>query len=102
MNLLEAAEHLRTRIPDDSYLDDKDREAIAVVEAVRLERPATASAPTYEHDVRNMAREQWSEEGTLEIDDNAVISDGDDNGAYVQAWVWVSFAGTQLDKEIES
>ena len=23
----------------------------------------------------------------------------EDNGAYVQAWVWVDFSGTQLDKE---
>lgn len=28
-------------------------------------------------------------EGTLEIDDPAVISEGDDNGAYVMAWLWV-------------
>mgnify|MGYP006899559944 CR=1 FL=1 len=31
--------------------------------------------------------------------DTAMVSEGDDNGAYVRAWVWVSFAGTDLDKE---
>jgi len=35
----------------------------------------------------------------LEIDDNAVISEGDDNGCFVQAWMWVSFHDTSLDKE---
>lgn len=36
----------------------------------------------------------------LEIDlPTAVVSEGDDNGAYVKAWVWVSFAGTEFDKE---
>jgi hypothetical protein len=28
-------------------------------------------------------------DGELEIDSNAVVSRGDDDGAYVQAWVWV-------------
>jgi len=49
-----------------------------------------------------MAHEQHhtdSKEGELEIDDNAKLSEGDDNGTYVQAWVWVSFADTELDKE---
>jgi len=37
-------------------------------------------------------------DGELEIDDNAVVSHGEDNGAYVQAWVWVGFGGTRFDK----
>lgn len=42
-------------------------------------------------------------EGELEIDLlTVVVSEGDDNGAYVQAWVWVSFAGTEFDKEKEA
>lgn len=36
---------------------------------------------------------------TCEIDTDAEINESADNGAYVQAWVWVSFAGTELDKE---
>lgn len=35
----------------------------------------------------------------LQIDEDALVSEGDDNGAYVQAWVWVSFEGTPFDKE---
>lgn len=38
-------------------------------------------------------------DGDIQVDDNAVISHGEDNGAYVQAWVWVTFDGTRLDKE---
>jgi len=40
-------------------------------------------------------------EGDLEIDDNAVVSWGCDNGAYVQAWLWLSFEGTALDEDAE-
>jgi len=46
-----------------------------------------------------MARDEYEREGEIEIDDNAKLSEGDDNGAYVQAWVWVSFVDTEFDKE---
>jgi hypothetical protein len=41
-----------------------------------------------------LAQEQFQDEGHIEIDDNAEVSyvspaKGGDNGAYVQAWVWV-------------
>lgn len=29
-------------------------------------------------------------DGELEIDDGAPVSTGDDDGAYVQCWVWVA------------
>lgn len=35
------------------------------------------------------AAREHQREGTLEIDDGAVVSRGSDPGAYVQAWVWV-------------
>lgn len=35
-------------------------------------------------------------------DAHVMVSEGDDNGAYVRAWVWVSFAGTSLDKDEEN
>ena len=46
-----------------------------------------------------MARDEYQRDGEVEVDDNAKLSEGDDNGTYVQAWVWVSFAETELDKE---
>jgi hypothetical protein len=33
--------------------------------------------------------------------DNAIVSEGGDNGAYVLGWRWASFSGTEFDKEPE-
>jgi len=45
-----------------------------------------------------MARESLGREGAIEFDDDAVVSEGSDNGAYVEGWIWVDFEGTPLDK----
>lgn len=37
---------------------------------------------------RKKAKEKYEDEGTIEIDEDALVSTGD-CGAYVQAWVWV-------------
>jgi hypothetical protein len=39
---------------------------------------------------RDAAKELFHREGEIEIDPGAPVSKGDDEGAYVQAWVWVS------------
>jgi hypothetical protein len=49
-----------------------------------------------------MARDQHQVFGETEIDDGALVSEGDDNGAYVQSWIWVDFSDTELDKELEA
>jgi hypothetical protein len=49
--------------------------------------------------IRALAMESFHVEGECEVDDNAVVSEGEDNGAYVQVWAWVSFDGTALDKD---
>jgi hypothetical protein len=46
-----------------------------------------------------LARKQREAEGTIEIDDNAILSEGTDNGCYVQAWVWADFSDTPFDKD---
>ena len=46
-------------------------------------------AESSDDDIRDRARELFSRDGEVEIDDDAVISRGSDAGAYVQAWVWV-------------
>ena len=46
-----------------------------------------------------LAREQREIEGAVEIDNNAPLSEGNNNGCYVAAWVWVDFARTKFDKE---
>ncbi len=47
----------------------------------------------------------WAD-GEVELgsegDSNAMVSEGEDNGAYVRAWVWFSFEGTSLDKNTEA
>ena len=35
----------------------------------------------------------------LEIDSDICIAEGDDNGAFVRAWMWVDFTGTELCKD---
>ena len=61
--------------------------------------------PTSERDemIIDLAIEQGLfTDGEVELGnegDTAMVSEGDDNGAYVRAWVWVDFAGTDLDKE---
>jgi hypothetical protein len=42
-------------------------------------------------EIREAARQQYGQNDETQIDDNAVVSRGDDEGAYVQAWVWVGF-----------
>lgn len=51
--------------------------------------------------IRQLASDKYGRDGDLEFDANATVSEGDDNGAYVQAWKWVSFSGTDLDKKNE-
>lgn len=46
-----------------------------------------------ESDYREAAIDVHYDEGTLEVDDNAPISQAEgnpDEGAYVQAWIWVT------------
>lgn len=48
-------------------------------------------------DYRAYAQENLHCDGDLEFDDNAIVSIGDDDGAYVQCWKWV--ARSALGKE---
>lgn len=48
-----------------------------------------------------LAKSQRERDGDIEFDLTAEVSEGDGNGAYVQAWVWIDFSGTSLDKEVK-
>jgi hypothetical protein len=73
----------------DSLLDDgRCEDCHAQAEDRRLE-------------IIELARNEHQQDGEVEIDDNAQLSEGNDNGCYVQAWVWVEFAGTEYDKDKE-
>ena len=52
-------------------------------------------------EIIELAQEQREIEGAVEIDDNALLSEGTDNGCYVAAWVWVDFARTKFEKQKE-
>ena len=55
-----------------------------------------------EEKIRQLAKDEYEVEGEIEIDSNATLSEGDDKGCYVSAWVWVSFADTEFDKDAET
>lgn len=46
-----------------------------------------------------MVRDEYMEDGLIDIDDDAVISRGDEPGAYVMAWVWVDFRSNVDDEQ---
>ena len=52
-------------------------------------------------EIVELARNEHQQDGEVEIDDNAQLSEGNDNGCYVRAWVWVGFSGTPFDKNKE-
>jgi hypothetical protein len=41
----------------------------------------------------------WGD-NSVEIDNDAMLSESDGNGCYVSAWVWCSFEDTEFDKEV--
>lgn len=45
-----------------------------------------------------LAAEASYDGGVLEIDADAAISEGNDNGCYVSAWVWFPFDDTEFNK----
>jgi hypothetical protein len=63
---------------------------------MKMKRENTSARKTR---IVNLAKLQCHRDGECEIDDTAAVSEGNENGAYVQAWVWVDFDGTDLDKE---
>jgi hypothetical protein len=37
------------------------------------------------------ARDEHHRDGEVELDDEVMVSAGEDNGAYISAWVWIDF-----------
>jgi len=50
-------------------------------------------------DAIQQARDQYHKDGEIEIDDEALVSPGDDPGIYVSAWVWVSIPNDSSDND---
>jgi hypothetical protein len=51
---------------------------------------------------RTRANELYSEEGQIEVDSNARVSNGNDDGAYVEAWVWVPLKEEQDSPQLQA
>lgn len=64
--------------------------------------PSTAAEDHRRAAIIKLAHDRHARDGELEFDDNALVSEGNDNGAYVQGWRWVDFEGTEFDKEKET
>jgi hypothetical protein len=56
---------------------------------IKYEDDPSTPLPSTIKAYRDAARDRWHRDGEIEIDDNAEISRGCYEGAYVQAWVWV-------------
>lgn len=50
-------------------------------------------------DYTQRAKDEFEEEGRIEIDDFPAISEGFDGGVYVEAWVWVPKKEVEDDEE---
>lgn len=68
---------------------------------IALARSVGAAPTERDQQILALARERLASDGEVELDEDAVVSEGDENGAYVQGWLWVSFDGTELSKEEE-
>lgn len=61
-------------------------------------KAATMAELAREQQIFDIAKERFEREGDLEFD-NPCVSEGDENGAYVQCWKWLDFSGTDFDKK---
>jgi hypothetical protein len=52
-------------------------------------RESPAMSRHTDEQYRKAAYRLFQKDGELEVDDAAIVSVGSDDGAYVQAWVWV-------------
>lgn len=62
----------------------------------QLEAVHTPADPILDEAFREAATNEYAEEGRIEIDSDAIVSHGDDDGAYVAAWVWVDRSDVPL------
>lgn len=66
-------------------------------DSIKEKLQEAANPGNRERDIFVLAKQQSQQEGETEFDDNCIISEGEDNGAYVGSFTWVGFRGTKLD-----
>ena len=70
---------------------DSDAQALySLIEKAREFVAAEQNEPARFAAYRKVAKEMYQVDGEVEVDDDAVVSEGDENGAYVEAWAWVN------------
>ena len=86
---------------DVRWEDDEGERADAIDAYLPFEMVQPPAVLTREEIAReSMIRKLVAKDGDVEFSRDALISEGEENGAYVQCWQWVSFAGhPALDKE---
>ena len=111
---LEVIAALQERIAAADYLapekyDDEEHEAACVKNAENaaavLVKASSIGVVAEEEESRRqriieVARHRLQVDGELEINDEAIVSEGGDNGCYVMAWAWFDFEGTEFDKHL--
>lgn len=90
------AEQVALILADLRDIDETPASVLRRLESLRDE--LTVQRDDNDEWIRALAVEQWAKDGEIEFDDGAIVS-GCEDGAYVQAWVWVDFPGTDDDDD---
>jgi hypothetical protein len=74
--------------PDDQWRISVKPEAAEALRQLLTEQTDPAIQARYAQ-YRQRAKARFEREGELEIDDDAPVSQREEQGAYVQCWVWI-------------
>lgn len=90
----------------ESQLEQLGREIRQAIDSSQPVTPQPEESEDEDEDpdaqaIRDLATDQHCSD-IIQIYPDAKLSHGDDNGCYVEAWVWCDFSGTPYDKEAES
>lgn len=81
-------------------MSNEKQAALAAIEGLELSDCIQFfDAKATERDKKIVALVETGDED-FEVDNN-IVSEGEDNGAYVMGWRWASFSGTEFDKEAD-
>lgn len=90
-------DHILVKAAAETLKDTTDEVIVRLVQALELGLDAL-NDPDRQLYVA-YAREHLGRDGVIEIDDDAIISGSDDDGEYVQAWLWVHASDVGLATE---
>lgn len=100
LSYISAPDH-ETALAAHKLIEDAVRQAIRHLDDVTVDVGGISQDDGRDEKIRALANENHARDGEIEFDDGCVVSEGGDNGAYVQGWVWVPFSDSDLDKDRE-